>query len=332
MMRSYCTLFDKNYLVQAMALYRSLLNHAGEFTLYALCMDDEAYEFFQKTTVPSLVPLELACLYTAEVLKVKERTTHGQFCWVCQPLLCLHVLDRYNVEMVTYLEADSLFFGSPEPLFEELHDYSVSLVPHRFPPRLDYSAESGKYCVQFNAFRNDEYARSVLTYWKNGCFRYMSSKPLHYPGQKTLDQWIAKFPRVREISHPGAGVAPWNVMQYKLEKTDAGVTLNSQPVIFYHYHQYLRYEDGSHELGEYPLPDVAVEYFYKPYINLLADVQEWLQTVDSTFVYRKEKMRPKGLRQVLSGFIPKDLADWLFTLRRKIRGIYNVYPDQRFIR
>ena len=258
-MRSYCTVFDKNYLVQAVALYRSLLDHAGDFSLYALCMDNEAYEFLAKASLPSLVPIEVSDLLTPDVVKVKDRTTHGQFCWVCQPLVCSHVLDNFGVSMVTYLEADSLFFSSPEPLFDELHNCSASLVSHRFPANKDQSAVSGKYCVQFNAFRNDEFGRAVLAYWKQCCFRYMDSKPHSYPGQTTLDNWTTKFPHAKEISHLGAGVAPWNVMQYRLEKSDTGITVDGIPIVFYHYHQYLRYEDGSHELGTYPLSDAIIE-------------------------------------------------------------------------
>ncbi len=54
-MRNYCTVFDKNYLVQGVALYRSLLHHADEFTLYALCMDGEACELPAKGIQSSTV-------------------------------------------------------------------------------------------------------------------------------------------------------------------------------------------------------------------------------------------------------------------------------------
>ena len=31
-----------------------------------------------------------------ELLRVRARTTHGQFCWISQPLGCLHLLDRFE--------------------------------------------------------------------------------------------------------------------------------------------------------------------------------------------------------------------------------------------
>jgi hypothetical protein len=293
-------------------------------------MDSEAYGFIVKAALPHLVPIEVSNLCTPEVAEVRERTTHGQFCWVCQPLICSYILDVYKVDMVTYLEADSLFFNNPEPLYDELNDYSVSLVSHRFPPHNDQSSVSGKYCVQFNAFKNDDVSRKVLEYWKSCCLRYTRDKLTCYPGQTALDDWPERFSGVVEISHLGAGIAPWNVMQYELTRHNATVEVNGQPAIFYHYHQYLRYKNGSHELGNYKLSDSVIEYFYKPYILLLADVQQWACSIDPLFVYRREAESPKTLIQAMSSLCINDVKEWLYHAKRKYMGTYNVYPAQHF--
>jgi len=327
-MKSYCTLFDKNYLSQALVLFRSLERHAQAFTLYALCMDRTAFDFLVKAALPGLVPVAVDDLLTDDVAKVRERTTHGQFCWVCQPLICLHVLDVFAVDMVTYLEADSMFFHRPDPLFAELEGYSVSLVPHRYAPKYDQSARSGNYCVQFNAFRNNDESREVLRYWRNCCFRYTREKPFVYPGQTTLDDWPTRFRCVREIGHRGAGVAPWNAMQYRIEATDGGVLVDGVPAIFFHYHQYARYEDGSHDLGDYPIAPVVVEQFYRPYVRSLREVEEWVQAVDPTFIYRRERPLPKTLWQLITAAVPSDLHAYLLTVKRRLTGTYNVYREQ----
>ena len=33
-----------------------------------------------------LIPVSLVDIETEEIIAVKKNTTHGQFCWVCQPL------------------------------------------------------------------------------------------------------------------------------------------------------------------------------------------------------------------------------------------------------
>ncbi len=330
-MNHFCTLFDKNYLFQGLALYRSLVKTTKQFNLYVLCMDQTAYDMIKKLNQENLIPIHLSEIVTdEETRRVRERTTHGQFCWVCQPLVCSYVLDHFKVDMVTYLEADSMFFADPAVLFAELDGYSVSLVPHRYTPKFDKSKTSGKYCVQFNAFRNDQKAREVLTYWKNCCFEYSKDKPDYYPGQTTLDEWPQKFPCVREIEHVGAGVAPWNVQQYKVKKTDNNIFVNDIPVIFFHFHQYCRYNDGTHELGAYPLAPEVIKFIYAPYIVELRNVEAWIQTIDRTFTYRREIVKPKTLMEIVRSGVSQDFKEYLVTVSRKYRGTYNVYRDGFF--
>jgi len=326
-MRHFCTLFDKNYLIQGMALYRSLVRTVKEFKLYVLCMDQIAYDMIVKIGKTDLIPVNLSEIEDDQALIVKGRTTHGQFCWVCQPLICTYILDHFKADMVTYLEADSMFFSDPTVLFKELEGYSVSLVAHRYTPRFDNTKSAGKYCVQFNAFRNNPEAREVLAYWKKSCYKYTKDKPTYYPGQTSLDDWPKLFKGVKEIEHLGAGVAPWNVQQYTLGKSERGITVNDVPLIFYHYHQYSRYEDGSHELGAYPLKKDVIEYIYIPYMKELDEVEKWIQKSDPAFLYKRVIKNPKTLSQMILSFASDDFKESLNTLFRKIKGTYNVYDS-----
>src|SRR6266850_5565251 len=99
LMRAYCTLFDKNYLYQGVSLYDSLRHFSGNFTLHALCMDSISYRVMTKMKSGSLVPVNVEELITPELSAARARTTHGQFCWVCQPIICKFVLDRHNCDM-----------------------------------------------------------------------------------------------------------------------------------------------------------------------------------------------------------------------------------------
>jgi hypothetical protein len=329
MHRSYCTLFDRNYLFQGVALHDSLLVHAGDFTLYILAMDEESFVTLRKLGRPSMVPIRLDDLIDDEARVVRSNTTHGQFCWVSQPLICQHVLDLVGVDMVTYLEADSLFFSDPEPLFRELGSGSVSLVPHNFSREFDNSTTAGQFCVQFNAFRNDSFGREVLYSWRKACFNYDSRAPSVYPGQTCLDDWPTNFRNVKVIEHRGAGVAPWNVRGYRLEGF-APPFVDKQPVIFYHYHQYSRLRSGSHELGSYPMDRLVVDTFYFPYVQALRAAEESVRRVDADFNYRRLHADPPSLMDVLRT-PTRSGADALLTkVKRQLRGRYNVYSDEDF--
>ncbi len=326
-MHHFCTLFDKNYLFQGVALYRSLLRTTKQFNLYALCMDQTAHDMLRKLNQPNLIPVPLSEIENDETRIVRQRTTHGQFCWVCQPLICIYVLDHFRADMVTYLESDSLFFSDPTVLFKELEGYSVSLVPHRYTPKFDNTKNAGKFCVQFNAFRNDPQARQVLSFWKSNCYKYTKDKPLYFPGQSTLDAWPEQFKCVREIENIGAGVAPWNVQQYAIRNTGNGTYVNDVPLIFYHYHKYCRYDDGSHELGPYPLTKEVIDHIYAPYVKELDEVEKWIQSIDPTFIYRRELKKPKNFIPLVLSFLSEDMKEYLRTVIRKIKGTYNVYDS-----
>ena len=329
-MRAFCTLFDKNYLYQGIALYKSLVRHAGDFELYALCMDAVSFSMLSKMNLANLIPLAIEDLLTPELVEVQRRTTHGQFCWVCQPIVCKHVLDTCQADMVTYLESDSLFFSSPEPLFEELGNRSVSLVPHNFSSNFDNSATAGNFCVQFNAFRNNHFGREVLEYWKVCCFEYHLNKPNVYPGQTNLDNWPSRFNSVAVIEHRGAGVAPWNIGGYELTMNTAGPHVNGVPVVFFHYHQYGRLKSGAYDLGSYPLTKNVIESLYRPYVTELKEAEDTVRTIDPTFSYRREYSDTPNFRQLAGSFSIADCRSYWVSIRRKLRGRNNIFPSDYF--
>lgn len=330
MTRTFCTLFDKNYLIQGVALYRSLVRNARDFRLYALCMDSAAFAMIEKLKFDSLIPVHIDNLITAEVAAVRQRTTHGQFCWVCQPLICRYVLDHFGVDMVTYLESDSLFFSDPEVLFDEIGPSSASLSPHNYSAEFANADVSGKFCTQFNAFRNDSAGRTILAHWRASCFTYDKSAPRAYPGQTGLDDWPERFEGVAVIRHPGAGVAPWNIRGYRLDAAGRVPTVDGLPVVFYHYHQYGRFKSGAHELGSYPLTRDVVDCFYRLYVAELREAELAVRAVDPKFIFRREYDDGVTLGDVLRSFSRARASAYLQVVKRKLRARYNVFPDSYF--
>ena len=331
-MRTFCTIFDKKYLYQGVALYNSLKRFAGDFKLYTLCMDTTAYATMMKIRAVDLIPINIVELINPETLPVRERTTDGQFCWVCQPLICQFILDKFHVDMVTYLEADSLFFSNPEVLFEELGEDSVLISPHNYSSQFDNSVLAGKFCTQFNTFRNNEAAREVLNFWKFWCFKYDRNMPSFYPGQICLDYWPELFNSVRIITNLGAGVAPWNIQRFRFEIINSVPHVDTLPIVFYHYHQYGRYKNGNHELGTYPLPKKVIDSVYKTYVRELHFVENFVREIDSAFFFRREYESNKSFMDLLHSFTLKDFHLWLSGISRRYRGKYNVFSDWYFLK
>ncbi len=68
-----------------------------------------------------------------DALRAAKQTRNAlEYCWTCTPSVALWVLrHRPELESVTYVDADLMFFSDPEPLFDELGDGLD--VDHRAP-------------------------------------------------------------------------------------------------------------------------------------------------------------------------------------------------------
>lgn len=314
---NYCTIFDKNYLFQGLALYLSLKKVSRDFKLYVLCLDEISLQVISTlNTDGDLIPVKESALLAQypELSEHRLRTSYGQYCWSCQPFFCEFALAKLNLPSITYLEADSMFFSDAAPLFREIGEASASLVPHRFTPEFDQTEISGPYCAQFNFFRNNAEGFAVLKYWKECCLEYRKELPLSYPGQLKFREWPRKFGKsVAVVEHLGAGVAPWNIQQYELKNMGSAVLVNNAPAVFYHFHEFAFLKGGGFDLGGYPLPRESIAAFYRPYANTLAEAEALVKKSYPDFNYRKERTPARGLRP------------WLRRMRQRIRGRYNIY-------
>ena len=63
-----------------------------------------------------------------KLLIAKENRSSGEYCWTCTPSTVLYVLDHYDVDSCTYIDADLYFFSSPQILIDEVgDDYRTSI-------------------------------------------------------------------------------------------------------------------------------------------------------------------------------------------------------------
>jgi hypothetical protein len=283
-MRNLCTLFDSNYVTRALVMYRSLERTGEDFRLYAVCLDELAYDVLRKLALPRLAPISLADFETAELRAVKAERSVAEYCWTCTPHVIRHVLDKYALPEVTYVDADLCFYAPPALLFDEFaaSGASVLITDHRYTPRYDLSAKSGIYCVQFMSFRADARGLKALRWWGERCLEwcYARFEDGKFGDQKYLDDWPRRFEGVHVLQHLGGGVAPWNVQQYVIRAEAPGrLTVNGTPVVFYHFHRYRHYADGAHDLGAFRLTPEVVDLVYRPYVRALAAAQAEIRAV-----------------------------------------------------
>ena len=247
-MNIYCTLFDSNYLDKGLVLYKSLCRCEDAFRLYVFTFDDRAREILAAEQLEHMVVVPLKEFETPELLKVKDERSRAEYCWTCTPWTIRHVLDRYHEPVCTYIDADMMFFSSPQPIFDDMRQQGCStlITPHYFPdtPKARKTARHvGTYCVEFNTFFNNKDGRKTLDWWADRCLEwcfYASPGTSEWYGdQKYLEEFPKRFPGVYICHQRGAGIAPWNADQLRLVPGTMDVevvaTGERSPIYFCHF-------------------------------------------------------------------------------------------------
>jgi len=103
-------------------------------------------------------------------------------------------------------------------------------------------------------------------------------------------------------------------------------------VVFYHFHQYGRYENGAHELGYYPLSTQIIESIYGTYVRAIEAAAQEVRTLDPDFSHRRTYKNSKSFGEILKSATGRDFLEYIRILKRKIHGTYNVFPDEYFFK
>lgn len=307
-MRHYCTLFNRNYLVKGLAMYLSLERFGGAFTLHVLCMDDETADILDALALRSLRTIRLTDFETEQLLAVKKERTIAEYCWTCAPCLLSHILEAdQDVGFLTYLDADLLFYSTPEPIYEEVGCDSTVIVEHRFSPRFRESIINGRYNVQWVGVRRDADGLETLHWWRDRCIEwcYYRLEDDRMGDQKYLDQWTTRFRGVHELQHIGGGVGPWNFANYVIREVGDRIQIDDAPLIFYHFHSFRMLDNGGYVAmpAIYTETDPAPACIYDRYNAALLDALARIRAVVPGFSAGIEKLEdvPISRPTTLSG-------------------------------
>jgi hypothetical protein len=240
----FCTLFDMRYAARGLAMLESLEAHyQGEKTVTILAMDETTPSMIEKLGRPNWKVISVAQLGDAELLEVKKSRPHREFCWTCVPALARQMVEsHHDRDIVVYIDADLYFFSSPQLLLEELEDSGNILIhEHRFSEeRRHFENSSGRFNVGFVTFVVGDEARTCVNRWRRQVLDKCVLDPENgYCGdQGYLNEWPKRYPGLRILRNIGGGVAPWNVLSYRVAGSVTRPTVDEVPVVFFHYHAF----------------------------------------------------------------------------------------------
>lgn len=278
-MRNYVTVFDQNFILQGLALYDSLVLHAGHFRLFVVAVDTTCFDLLTRLDLPHLIVLPLENYETQELRQAKKNRTHGEYCWTLasHSYSFVHQFDS-SVSQITYIDTDVFLFNSPEPVFEELASSKkdILLTEHAFSEENDHSdVGSGRFCVQFMPVNCTRAGMEIISHWQKQCRKECPSKAKNgiFGDQAYLETWPERYTTsVHVFSQPGLCLAPWNAKRF----------LHSEAMvrhILYHFHgfRFISLKEVQAWFG-YRLPDQVLP-LYATYIESLEKQIERLRAI-----------------------------------------------------
>ena len=322
---NFCTLFDSTYLTRALAMYESLKRCCPSFHLYVFALDDLVKVYFSDCQFEDITVISEGDFQSPRLVEAKKHRNKAEYCWTCTPVALEYAIDQFQLDHCIYLDADLYFFGDPTSIAMKLEENSILITPHNYLPRYDYSADCGIYCVQFIGFKNDEYGRRALGWWRDACLDwcYARVEDGKFGDQKYLDDWPTRFQGVCVIKSSGMGVAPWNVSGF------GGVGAISD-FCFYHFHGIEFFQGGVVRLAfHYEIPDWAVRDIYCVYLRHVEKIRNELPIELREIGLSKAKGSASpwkwwtGPHLFLRGLIVGDYKSW--GKIQETRRCYNVF-------
>ncbi len=288
MKRYFCTLFDKNYLIKGLTMIKSLTKYCEDFNIYVLCLDNKTKNFLEKQKIHQIKCITIKEVENEELISAKNNRTTTEYCWTLASSFTWYVVQKNKeINLITYLDADLLFYSNVEPIFKEIKDSSIAIIEHRFSPEFSYLEINGKFCVEWNSFKRDPVGMRCLDNWRKQCLEwcYYKNENGKMGDQKYLDEWPKKYDSCHIIKNLGAGVAPWNYSQYEIIKRDNFIYVNDINLIFYHFHQFQLLENNKFfRLGKiYTSIKKEPECIYKIYEKELLNTLFNLKKIDIKF-------------------------------------------------
>ena len=287
-MKYFCTYFDINYMPQGMTLYESLCRLELDFNLFIVCLDNKTYEVLKDIDFPQITPVKISDIesFDLEFAKCKENRSLIEYYFTLSPVMPLYLFHSFpEIDILAYMDADLLFFSSPQPLYDELGDNSILIIEHRFPNKIKWRQKYGRFNVQFQLYRRDKVGLECLEFWRKQCIEWCYDKldGERFADQKYLDKWPELFQGVVVSQIDAAGVAPWNWYNYNIRLDDGTLKINEAKLIFFHFQGFkiLNRFILVHNLGHYgaKMPRKLLNSLYLRYLHEIVKMKNKINTL-----------------------------------------------------
>ena len=292
-MKAFTILTDKHYLDRGIALYESIDRLMEcDYRFYYLCLDRYTFNIIAKINNKTLIPVYIEdefCDNKGFELLVKNNQSvpmgFSKFHFALSAFFTNYIMEKESPESVMYIDADILFYHSPEIVSKYMKGKSIGLILHRHNK---IGAKVGGFNTGIIYFRGDSIGRKALKWWRDVVIDPNNKWHETYGGfadQKYLELFPVLFGKenVKILDDDIGHGAPWNFPLYKYFSDRGKIRWNGriQLLVFNHFARF-SYDNNSYDvrrnkinwknfsLEKYPL----VKRYYDDYFEILKDVKK----------------------------------------------------------
>jgi len=235
------TICSTNFMAKALSLRESYLQFHPESDFYILIVD-KRHERFQ------ILAPDIQVLW-AEDIGIKNFSHYAMKFDILElntnvkPFILSSLLEHYS--KVLYLDPDIYFYGTLEPVFNELLSHAIVITPHTLTPIMDGKRPSDNDMIRFGAYnlgfigvaKCDE-AFKFLSWWSSRCLELGFYEPQRglAVDQKWIDLGPAFFPGMKILRDPGFNVAFWNLHERVISNRNGVWLVNEDCLLrFFHF-------------------------------------------------------------------------------------------------
>lgn len=343
-----CTLFDSNYIDRALVMYDSLVNICDRFNLYVVAFDSKCYNALVALNLPHLYVVSYDEFEDDTLKVVQANRSRREFLWTCSGYSIRYLINRFDLPNLTYIDSDLYFYKTPENALRGFlnSDCDVALTPHNYSKHLENTIvekKCGKYCVEFNSFKNTPNGMHILNWWIDKCLESCPEIPTDeaFGDQKYLDEFDKRFDGIYVYNDFRMGIAPWNVDDYVLSEHTTGKeviiknkhTDEAGSLVYYHFHSLEVYPDKGANIRVFIRPGHhdrnLVELLYKPYIRSILEKRKLLNERFCMFDRSTQSDNHRLHEGELKSFLTSEPNLW-FLIRKIWR--YLLYKRYDYIR
>lgn len=284
------TVFDKNYLVRAIALRNSLYKFCPDSNVWFLCLDEESYSLTQKLNLKNTKIVSLDEMNDSELMATKGSRTSVEFTMGSKASFLKYILDSKNIEQgdqLVFIDADILFYSSAQKTFEKaFRSGTITLTAHKYPKEKEYlSSILGYFNSGLIFFINDQNARECIEDWRKQCIEWCSvaKEEGKYTDQMYLNDWPKKY-KIYELPDKGVNTGTWNIKRFKITKKNDYFFIDGDILVCYHAHGLKIYINKNNKISAYPITIFHSE-IYKIYLDALNEAYAQILAVEPSWNY-----------------------------------------------